>query len=335
MITANAAVGKSWASVAGAALGGLAAGMTGLAGLLDISGAPIFASGLSNQARFAIDAGTIVTAVAAAGFLLRPIRKDLAMILPIDPDNPVHTLALVLATLLLGTQVAALAFTDVLAADRAGPPLTIADLFLNETPFLILALTGVGLAIRRGPVATGARLGVVRPAWWQIALALACAGGFYALSQGSDVVSHALTPGLAQRVDATNQHLFGQLGGPAAIATLAIVPGICEELLFRGALQPRIGLVATAVLFTSIHTQYGLSVDTVTIFVLALGLGLIRKYANTTASCTCHISYNLLEAVGIAGAAVAAALVVELLLVAVTAYAIWADRLRPPAAVNP
>ncbi|HEX2647788.1 MAG TPA: CPBP family intramembrane glutamic endopeptidase, partial [Candidatus Dormibacteraeota bacterium] len=268
-------------------------------------------------------------------FVFKPIRKDLAMFLPIDPDNPVHTLALVLAALLLGMQVTVLAFTDVLAADRAGPQLTVLDVFLNETPFLILALAGVGLAVRRGPAPSLSRLGVVRPAWWQIVLALACAGGFYALAQGSDVVSHALTPNLARRVDLTNQYLFGRLFNPAGIAALAVLPGICEELLFRGALQPRIGLVATAVLFTSIHTQYGLSVDTLTLLLIALGLGLIRKYVNTTACCTCHIGYNLLVGIGVAGAAATAAIAVEVVLVAITAYAIWTNRPRPPAPVSP
>ena len=36
--------------------------------------------------------------------------------------------------------------------------------------------------------------------------------------------------------------------------------GICEEVLFRGALQPRLGLPATALLFASTHVQYGLSI---------------------------------------------------------------------------
>jgi membrane protease YdiL (CAAX protease family) len=334
VITANAAVGKPWASAAGVVLGGLAAGMTGLVGLLDMGGAAILSTGLSNQARFAVDAGTVVTAVAAIGFVFKPIRKDIALFLPIDPENPVHTLAMVLAVLLLGTQVTSLVFTDVLTATGGQPPLSIADLFLNETPFLILALVGVGLVLRRNPLQAATRLGVVRPAWWHIVLALACAGAFFALGQGSDTLSHVLSPELARRVDAANQHIFGGLDNAAGIAALAVLPGICEELLFRGALQPRIGLVATAILFTSIHTQYSLSVDTATIFVIALGLGLIRKYANTTASCTCHISYNLLVGVGLAGAALTAAIAVEVLLVAVVAYAIWTNRARPPAPVS-
>ena len=85
-------------------------------------------------------------------------------------------------------------------------------------------------------------------------------------------------------MDQTTQHVFAGLDNPLGIAALALFPGICEEILFRGALQPRIGLLATALLFTSIHTQYGISLDALSVLVVALGLGLIRRYTNTTTS---------------------------------------------------
>lgn len=301
---------------------------------LDLAGV-VLASGASQQTRYAIDAGTIVTAFAASGFLLKPIRRDAAAVLPIDPDNPVHTLALMLAVFLFGTQLTTVAFTDVLALSQAQPPLTVVDLFLDETPFLFVALVGVGLFIRRNLAGTADRLGVEVPAWWHITLALAAAGVFFVVAQQLDVLGHLWTPQIATRVDATTQHVFGQLGGPVGIAAVALLPGICEELLFRGALQPRLGLVPTAVLFTSIHTQYALSLDTVAVLVIALGLGLIRKYVNTTASVTTHVGYNLLVGVGLTGVVLNLAIVGELALLAVTAYAIWTHRRPAPAAGQP
>jgi membrane protease YdiL (CAAX protease family) len=110
------------------------------------------------------------------------------------------------------------------------------------------------------------------------------------------------------------------------IAALALVPGICEEILFRGALQPRIGLVATALLFTSIHTEYGFSVAALAIFVIALGLGLVRKYTNTTSSILTHATYNLLAGFGIGGSYLAVAAVIEVALVGIAAYGIWRSR---------
>src|SRR5256886_9361166 len=141
-----------------------------------------------------------------------------------------------------------------------------------------------------------------------------------------DVLSHAWTPDVARRVDAATTHVFGGLGGPAGIVALALVPGLCEEILFRGALQPRIGLMATALLFTSIHTQYAFSLDTAAVLVIALGLGLLRKYTNTTTSCTCPVSYNLLVCIGVARAAAHLAVVAPLALLGVSAYGIWTPR---------
>jgi membrane protease YdiL (CAAX protease family) len=338
VIVANVAIGKTWANVATPILAAYAPAITVLVGGLDLFasqfGTGVLSSDLSAQARFAVDAGFVVTGAAAAGFVFRPIRRDMSGFLQIDPDNPVHALALSLALVFFGTQVTFIVFTDVLAADRATPALTVADLLLNEVPFLILALAGVGLFMRRNAAESGSRLGLVVPAWWHLALALAAAGAFFGLASGSDALSHAWTPDVARKVDATTQHLFGQLNGPVGIAAVALIPGLCEEILFRGALQPRIGLVATALLFTAIHTQYGLSVDTVAIFLIALGLGLIRKYANTTASCTCHVGYNLLAGIGIAGATVWPALAIEAVLLAGTAYGIWSSRQKSAAAAG-
>jgi hypothetical protein len=334
IVAANVAVGKTWSNLATWIIGGLAVWMIVIYTGLDI-GALLISPGANQQTRYAVDAGAIVTAFAAAGFLFKPIRKDVAAFLQVDPDNPVHTLALMLFVFVLGTEITTLAFTDVLALSQAQPPLGVIDLFSDELPFLLVALAGIGLFIRRDARQAAGRLGVAVPAWWHLALALAAAGVFFVFVSWMDALSHSLTPQIAHRVDQTTQHVFGQLGGPFAIVALAVLPGICEELLFRGALQPRFGLVPTALLFTSIHTQYALSLDTLAIFVVAIGLGLIRKYTNTTASSACHTGYNLLVGIGLTGALLNAAVVVELALIVAAGYGIWASRKRPAAAQAP
>jgi uncharacterized protein len=329
VIVANLAVGKTWANTAAWVTGGAAAW-----GIAASSGYDLFttlASGGVTQTRFVDDAGSVVSAVAAGGFLLKPIRQDIAAVLPIDPDNPVHTLALVLATIVFGTQVASLLFTDVLAFYMSQPPQTFLDTFLDELPLLLLAVAGVGLFVRRRWTESASRLGLVRPAWWHMVLALAAAGVFLAALQGFDAANHFFLPGIAGRVDATGEHIFGQLANAnyLGIAVLGLLPGVCEDLLFRGALQPRLGLVPTALLFTSIHTQYGLSLDLAGVFVIAICLGLIRKYANTTTSVTTHVVYNVLGGitpmVGLAtpGRVLYAAVAVEVVLLAVAGYGIW------------
>jgi CAAX protease family protein len=327
VVTANAAVGKAWASHATGILAGLTAGITFLVGALDLGGAGLIQLGSGGQAK-AVDIGIMATSVLAATLAAKPVRDRVARVLPIDPESPVHAYALVLAVILVGVQLATISFVDVLAINQEQPPLTLIDLVASETPFLIMALAGVGLYIRRTNPEAAERLGLKRPAWWQIALALAAAGAFFAFIQGADGLSHAWTPQVAGQVDKTTQHLFGGLSNPVGIAALAVLPGICEEILFRGALQPRLGLLATAVLFTSIHTQYGLSFDALSVGVVAVGLGFIRKYTNTTTSCVCHVTYNLLAGVGVASSLLGVAVAAELALVALCAYALWTIRNR-------
>lgn len=330
MVAANFFVGRPWGSGAAAILGAFTTAMIGILALTDMLGAPAWAPpGLNASDRFGYDAGTIVTVVAASGFLFRQIRKDISAFIPIDPDHPVHVIALVLATLLLGIDIAAISFAEVLSNANSQSALTVLDLFENELPFLIIALAGVGLLIRRNLVASLQRLALVIPAWWHVVLAIAAAGALYAVGQGIDLLSHQVTPGVAHSVDAATQHVFGRLDNPLGIAALALLPGLAEDILFRGALQPRLGLIVTAVLFTSVHTEYGLSLDTVAVFIAAIGLGLVRKYANTTTSVTCHVVYNLLAGIGLTGMAMNAAIVIEVLLVAVTVYAIWTRRQTP------
>jgi membrane protease YdiL (CAAX protease family) len=312
------------------------AGAIFLLGALEVAGAPIFAQNLTGSARLGRELGTMATGFAAAALVAQPVRERLARILPINPENPVHALAVSLAVIMVGLTATAIAFTDVLATIQAQPPLSLGDLIIQEIPFLILALAGVGLFIRRNVSASAVRLGLVLPAWWHLALGLAAAGAFFVFAQGVDALSQAVTPQQAQRVQSVVQHAFGSLlANPWAIVTLAVVPGVCEDVLFRGALQPRLGLLTTALLFASIHTEYGLSITLAAVFVIAIGLGLIRKYTNTTSSALCHATYNLLAGFGIAGSVAAIAIGAEVVLVGLAAYGLWINKKRPAAQVEP
>jgi uncharacterized protein len=270
------------------------------------------------------DIGWMATALAAAVLAYKPVRERVSRILPVDPDNPVHAFALVLAVLLLGTQIASSAFISL----SVSTPLSLADVIAEQLSLLVLALAGVGLFIRRDFAQAATRLGLVAPAWWQVVLALAAAGVFFVFSLAMNAASHTFTPDVAKQVDSTTERLFAGLNNPWGIAALALAPGICEEILFRGAIQPRLGIIATALLFASVHTQYALSLDTLAVFVIAIGLGLIRKFTNTTTSSICHITYNLVIGIGIASSLIAPAAGVEALLIAVSVYAVWANRRR-------
>jgi membrane protease YdiL (CAAX protease family) len=331
VIVANSAVGKPWAVHATGILPGMTAGIAFLFGLSLATGVVQTVPG---GQPLAVGVGVMATAVVAATLASKPVRERVARVMPIDPDSPVHAYALVLAVILFGSNLATTVFVNVLVVNLSRPPLDVGDIAASEIPYVILAVFGVGLYIRRNTAGAAQRLGLMKPTWWQLAIALASAGAFFAFIQGANLLSHAWTPEIAGQVDRANAHEFGGLVDPISIAAVTLLPGICEEVLFRGALQPRFGLVATAILFAVVHTQYALSLVELSVLVVAIGLGLIRKYTNTTTSCVCHVSYNLLAAIGIAGGLIGAAAGVELALLAVSGYAVWQIRRRHVAPVQ-
>jgi len=324
IITANAAIGRPWAHHAIAILAGITAGFTFLVGALDAADAISVFVLPNGESRIPLDVGLMASAVVAATVASKPVREQIARRLPLDPDNPVHALALVLAVLVFGTQVTGILFTSAAGSSSA---ISVGDLLAQDAALVVLAVSGVGLFMRRGVTQAALRLGLVKPAWWQVVLAFATAGAMFAFSVAMIELSRSWTPDLFREVSTNTSQLFeGLVSAPVGIVLLALAPGLSEEILFRGALQPRIGLIATALLFTASHAQYGLSLLLVSVFASAIGLGLLRKFTNTTTSAISHAAYNLLVGIGVADSQVDAAVLIELALIAISAYAIWSLR---------
>lgn len=246
----------------------------------------------------------VTLGIAALAVLFPVVRRLLARVIPIDPGRAVHLTALILVLMLFGSQLAAGIAVDLVALQgQSGAALQADDLVAQEVPFVIVAVCGVGLWIRRGAGTSLVRLGLVRPKLWQVLTALAVALLFYAFATGVDVLSNLLTPDLNKEVQKASERLFGHLAAsPLGIAAIAVAAGICEEIFFRGALQPRLGLIATSLLFASVHSQYGLSLTVLAVFVLSIGLGILRRYLNTTTSALCHVAYDTLASLSITGA---------------------------------
>ena len=273
----------------------------------------------------------VLAGTLTAALLFPVVRAAVGRVLPIDPGSPVHALALGLTLVLLANGVALAASNEVARAAGSAEPLSRWDLILGEIPFVLAAAAGVGLAVRRSAGQTLQRLGLVRPAWWHLVLALAAAGLFYGVSTGLDILGEHLTPGTSEQVSSATNRIFGQLASDwPGIATIALAAGVCEEILFRGALQPRLGLLWTALIFASVHTQYGVSFDALAVLLLAVGLGVMRRYLNTTATILCHVAYNTAAGAGVPDAALPWLIAGEAVLLAVLGVTL-ATRLRPVA----
>src|SRR5262249_41705284 len=79
---------------------------------------------------------------------------------------------------------------------------------------------------------------------------------------------------------------------PLGAIVLGITAGLGEELIFRGALQPRLGILISNLFFASAHAlQYNWD-GVVGVFIIGMVLGLVRKYTNTTTSAIVHGTFD-------------------------------------------
>jgi membrane protease YdiL (CAAX protease family) len=154
-----------------------------------------------------------------------------------------------------------------------------------------LALAGVGFLHTRGLSATLERLDV-RPLRPRAVLAVvAIAAAFHAAVWALERMESVFLPGLAALEDRFDYEFVGLppvLGG----VLLSIGVGLGEELLFRGAMQPRFGIVPTAVLFAAFHIQYQIP-GIVMIFLVGVGIGLIKNRTSTTFTAAVHVLYDI------------------------------------------
>jgi membrane protease YdiL (CAAX protease family) len=169
----------------------------------------------------------------------------------------------------------------------------------NQLPFLAIALLGVGVGVRRNLCETLGRLGYGLVSATHLGIVVLFVGGAFALSLAADALFASLQPDLYREVGEISDNLFNPKGlSPASAVLFALLlgvgAGLGEETLFRGAVQPVLGIPVTSVLFASMHVQYGPSLLLIYVFLLSVGLGLLRRYINTTASFLAHAGYNSL-----------------------------------------
>jgi membrane protease YdiL (CAAX protease family) len=242
-----------------------------------------------------MSAASFLTGLAAFLPLLPRNRRWLARWLPIDPDSLVHMTALAFAVYQIGLslgQMALIGDLEVLATSEE--VLTIWDVILSGVPFVIFALAGVGLLIRRHGPGAWKRLGLRRTTWKQILAAIGIAGLLLGFDYLVSWAWQGIDPSGYDLLQEVNENLFGGLATVGGAIALGLSAGISEELLFRGAVQPRLGLWLTTFLFAIGHLQYGLTLATLQVFVIGLVLGLMRKHTGSVVLCiVTHAAYNM------------------------------------------
>ena len=233
--------------------------------------------------------------------LLPPVRRLLARLLPMDAGSPVHAVALSLSALIviqllftLGIGLNNLA--ESLAAQEAAgsASATLSGLWAQQVLTAVFAFFGVGFLIRRDWSATLQRLGLVVPSLGTIAVGIVVGLGMVPLVMLIEQVSSQFNIGIDPSVQKLTEQLLGPLfNSPLGIITLGVAAALGEETIFRGAVQPRFGIVLTALLFALVHSNYGISLSTLIVFLFGLLLGIVRKRTNTSTTMISHALYNM------------------------------------------
>ncbi len=248
------------------------------------------------QLRAAVEIGSFVAVGGLLGllYLLPPVQRAVARVVPLRAGSPVSYITVVIAVLFVAQQLGSQLAVNVLDALKNSPPLTVTDLLFQDIPLLALAFFGVGLFVRRSFRDTLQRLGLTLPPapyWWVVALLAIPV--FMAVAFAIEYVAGIVTPATQKEVTDVSTVLFSRFNNPAAIVFLGILAGVVEEVLFRGALVPRLGILVTALLFAALHTQYGITFASLEVFVLGVGLGWLRVRSGTLTCIVAHAGYDI------------------------------------------
>lgn len=245
--------------------------------------------------------GIMIPALAGLALLLKPVRRWIANFSTLDAANPLHAVSLAMTmfipiylALTLGIGLDTLSEQLAKQAEETGqPPVTLTFLWTQTATFIFIALIGVGWLTRRSLGEALARLNIVKPTLRQVFIGIGGALAMVPIVSLLSAAAQATGVGVDADVDALTEQLIGPITqSPLGILSIGLAAAIGEEAIFRGAMQPRFGLIATALLFALVHSNYGLSLATLVVFALGLLLGWLRIRYNTTTAMVAHAVYN-------------------------------------------
>lgn len=255
-----------------------------------------------------VNIGLIAGGLGLSGLLgllcfLPAFRRLLGRFLPIDPHNLVHTVALALVPLTILQLMLTLGIglenmAELLAeGSEVGVSENVVLLaWVQAVMFMLLSLIGVGWLTRRSAEQLSVRLKMEQVSWRTLLIGLLSGLGLLAVLALIGLIIEQLG-WVDPNVEELSELLYGSFfSSPWGILTVGITAGISEEMLFRGALQPRFGRLFTAVVFALLHANYGLSSTALIIFFAGYGLGYIRDRYDTPTAMVAHASFNSMQA---------------------------------------
>jgi len=217
-------------------------------------------------------------------------------LLGFDPHNTVHALALILLVWILGLQMGLFILGGGLSGYAEDIALNEFTLLANFIPLLGLSLLGVGLFTRRSWSEVLHRLGLTPPSWEEIGMGVVAAIGLFMLQL---MLALAWMAVVGMETFEEQTEASGALAESVTTIWLALgiatTAAIGEEIAFRGALQPIIGLWWTAGIFTVLHMQYTLTPAAGIIFIVAVAFGYMRRHYSLYTAIIAHFLYNFVQ----------------------------------------
>jgi len=231
----------------------------------------------------------LATGLGLALPLLLPVRKQLSRVMPFDPASSIDMVGLsaILATIgFLGGQY--LSDPDPTDPGSVG----IAELTSQFVAFVLIAYVIVGTRIWRTLPEATRRLGLTLPTRRQIGVGVVATLVGFAVMIVAGVATTVFQPDFNQEIEQATEGITESVSNPLGAVFFGLGAGMSEELLLRGAIQPRFGIILTSVLFALLHNQYGVSFILAGVFAMGVVLGLERKYFGTTAAVITHALFN-------------------------------------------
>lgn len=159
---------------------------------------------------------------------------------------------------------------------------------------LLAAPLAVGFGVRRNWKECLDRLGMVRLSPRQMGAAIGLTALVYFLFQGTDsAISHIW--GFFHWPSTDEKYyevLFKSTNSPVGAVVVGVTAGFGEELLTRGVLLPRLGILLSSVFFAAMHAyQYNWDA-LLSVFLFGVMLGVIRKKSSTSVCVIVHGGYD-------------------------------------------
>ena len=233
----------------------------------------------------------LVTGIAVGLPLFRPFRLALSRVMPFDPDSTADMTGL---SVLLGTAIYFGGTSLNSGANVDVSSVSATELVSQALTFVFIAYFGVGYLINRGFTGATGRLGLKAITGRQFFGAVLLVLGLFAVTFLASVLTYFFEPNLQKQIQENLGTMTQNISSFGGALLLGISAGVGEEILFRGAVQPRYGIVFTSLVFASLHVQYGFSLTILGIFFVSILLGIERRRVNTTASVVTHVVYDVI-----------------------------------------